>query len=174
MQRNALIISITFSIIHQWHSECTRGRSLLVRRDQVSLRHHTGRAWFRGSEQVGACNPYVRDLSTLLEPGTSCVCVACPCMHYALTPYIHTHRPPLHFHHPRKHASETTSTERSSSRVSLTHSPVTLSRSAYRVRANERPLPYRNDMQAVASVAECDDLKLIVISDHEGSRVQYS
>jgi hypothetical protein len=38
----------------------------------------------------------------------------------------------------------------------------------------ERPLPHRNDMQVVASVAECDDLKLIVISDHEESRVLVS
>jgi hypothetical protein len=29
-------------------------------------------------------------------------------------------------------------------------------------------------MQAAARVAECDDLKLIAISDHEGSRVPMS
>jgi len=40
-------------------------------------------------------------------------------------------------------------------------------------RMKER-LPHRNDMQAVANAAECDDLKLIVTCGHEGSRVLYS
>src|SRR6267154_5210645 len=55
------------------------------------------------SQSERAC-PYVRDLSTLLEPGPSCVCVhGMVCMRSDLTtPSIHTRRPPLHFSSSKK------------------------------------------------------------------------
>ena len=47
-------------------------------------------------------NPYVRDLSTLLEPGTSCIVYGMPHAFFRSDPYIHTYRRPLHFSSSKK------------------------------------------------------------------------
>jgi hypothetical protein len=79
----------------------------LARRDQVSLRHGTDRAWFRASRSMQTRMSEIF-LFTLLEPGTLCLVYGMPHA-FRPDPYTHTHRPLLHFSYiPRKHASETT------------------------------------------------------------------